>query len=358
MEVITILQPENHVMRPHFPVGERNRTGEERTVSLPSLSFLREMPYAASFPVVFLFMIAACIVCTPLLEKRYGFYRLERMSFPKEAGAETAMRLLVAPETDAALLATGAMQDLPAEIRPIGYSEYRVRSGDTLGAILARSSLRNIGTILSVNRIDNARRIRTGQNLRIPSMDGILHTVVRGDSLAGIGKKYAVPVTALLDANDLSRDTLSPGQSLFIPGASLSPDTLRRAMGELFVYPIRGRLTSRFGYRSDPFTGVRSFHTGIDLASPVGTPVKATLDGKIAVTGYSPVYGNYLIISHDAGFQSLYGHLSAISVKRGQTVAQGAIVGKVGNTGYSTGSHLHFSLYKNGQMIDPFSVLN
>jgi len=76
------------------------------------------------------------------------------------------------------------------------------------------------------------------------------------------------------------------------------------------------------------------------------------------VTGYSPVYGNYVIITHEAGYQSLYGHLSTISVKRGQGVVQGAVIGKVGNTGYSTGSHLHFSVYRNGKMIDPFSVLN
>ena len=150
----------------------------------------------------------------------------------------------------------------------------------------------------------------------------------------------------------------SPGQTLFIPGGSLSTMALRRAMGELFISPVLGRLTSPYGYRKDPFTGVRSFHTGIDIAAPTGTAIKATLDGKVATTGYSPVYGNYVIITHDAGYQSLYGHMSTINVLRGQNVIQGARLGSVGNTGYSTGSHLHFSVYRNGKMVNPSSLLN
>jgi murein DD-endopeptidase MepM/ murein hydrolase activator NlpD len=132
---------------------------------------------------------------------------------------------------------------------------------------------------------------------------------------------------------------------------------LRKALGELFVTPVMGRLTSPFGYRSDPFTGVRTFHTGIDIAAPTGTAVKATLDGKIATTGFSSVYGNYVIVTHGEGYQSLYAHLSSVSVKRGQRITQSAVIGRVGNTGYSTGSHLHFSVYKHGKMIDPKSVL-
>jgi murein DD-endopeptidase MepM/ murein hydrolase activator NlpD len=138
----------------------------------------------------------------------------------------------------------------------------------------------------------------------------------------------------------------------------MSTMALRRAMGELFLTPLRGRLTSPYGYRRDPFTGVRTFHTGIDLAAPVGTPIKATLDGRIATTGYSAVYGNYVIVTHDGGYQSLYAHMHRIQVKRGQWVTQGGILGLVGNTGYSTGPHLHFSVYRNGKMVNPASLLN
>jgi len=323
-----------------------------------SFAFLGETPAVSSFPVLLLLVLSLSVSLSPLFQSRFGFYRLERMDFPSDASSESAMRLMVSPEPDAALLAASAQNDLPMTIQSVSYSSWKVRSGDTLGGILARFGLRNISTLLSANRIDNARRIRVGATLTVPSMDGLMYTVVRGDSLARISGRYAVPVNAILDANDLSEATLRAGQRLFIPGATLSASELRRAMGEVFMLPLRGRLTSRFGWRSDPFTGVRTFHTGIDLAAPYGSPIKATLAGKVATTGYSAVFGNYVILSHDGGYQTLYGHMSAITVTRGQRVAQGALVGRVGNTGYSTGCHLHLSVYKNGKMVDPYSVLN
>jgi murein DD-endopeptidase MepM/ murein hydrolase activator NlpD len=391
MDVITILQPENHISRQGFPLSGRinsrpkapreNRAIRENRASRArvqerqifhdtafgvsgnsaffSFSFagFREMPGPLSLPFLLLLVVTLSLAMTPALQQRFGFYRLDGISMPSDAGAETAMRLLVTPEPDASLLAGTGTSELPSTIQAVRYSEYTVKTGDTAGAILSRSGLKNLGTILSVNKIDNARRIRTGQVLRVPSMDGVLYTVARGDSLSGIAAHYSVPVNAILDANDLSRSTLSSGQVLFVPGASLTSMELRRALGELFIFPLQGRLTSPFGFRSDPFTGARTFHTGIDLASPVGTPVKAILDGRIAVTGFSPVFGNYIIITHDAGFQSLYGHLSYIGVSRGALVTQGMIIGKVGTTGYSTGPHLHLSIYKYGKMIDPLSVL-
>lgn len=357
MDVITFLQPENHVARPHFPVSDRKSARAAFSLSVPSFASLREMPSAASFPVLFLLLVTVALASTPLFQQRYGFYRLDRLDLGTDTAAEAAMREMVTPEPDASLLA-GATAELPLSIRAISYSTYKVRNGDTISAILTRSGLRNIGSILSVNNIDNARRIRSGQALQVPSMDGLLYTVGRGDNLALIAKRYTVPINAILDANDLTASTLTAGEKLFIPGASMSVNALRRAMGQLFIYPVKGRLTSRFGYRSDPFTGARTFHTGIDLAGALGTPIKAVMDGRVATTGYSTLFGNYIIITHDAGYQTLYGHLSSIGVQRGQNVSQGALIGKMGSTGYSTGSHLHLSVYKNGKMIDPFSVLN
>ena len=132
---------------------------------------------------------------------------------------------------------------------------------------------------------------------------------------------------------------------------------LKKAMGELFIYPINGRLTSPFGYRRDPFTGRKSFHSGIDLAAPVGTPIKVILDGVVNFTSYSRIFGNYVIVTHPNGYQTLYGHVNAFSVKKGDKVSQGDIIAFVGNTGMSTGPHLHLSIYKNGKLIDPLSVL-
>lgn len=382
MDVISVLQPENHVARrrypgirqlSHHPASDRGEPvpsfpafgtfPESVSVpeSRPAASFgamFREYPAVLSFPVLFFVAVAALLMVSPVLQYRVGLFRLGRISLPTDVALESTMRTLVLPEASVAELSGDAARDLPPSIQSVSYSEYRVRKGDTMSAILARSGLKSISTLLSVNGIDNARRIHDGQTLRLPSMDGIIYSVARGESLEKIAKQYSVPVTALLDANDLSASTIRVGQKLFIPGAALSARELRQAMGELFLVPVLGRLTSGFGYRSDPFTGVRSFHTGIDLAAPTGTPVRATLYGRVATTGYSNVYGNYVIVTHDDGYQSLYGHLSSISVRRGQTVEQGVLIGRVGNTGYSTGSHLHFSVYKNGKMVNPRTVLN
>jgi murein DD-endopeptidase MepM/ murein hydrolase activator NlpD len=190
-------------------------------------------------------------------------------------------------------------------------------------------------------------------------MDGIMHTVTRSDSLIGIADTYGISMDMLVDANDLSSAVIHRGDRLFVPKATLASLDLKKAMGELFIYPLNSwRLTSPYGYRSDPFTGVRSFHTGIDMAAPQGTPIKASLDGKISVAGYSNVYGNYVIISHGSGYQTLYAHMTSYSVRKGQSVLQGAIIGKVGSTGYSTGAHVHFTVYKNGRTVNPFDFLN
>ena len=325
----------------------KQRTAFNHTIPLMRLNPL---------PFLLIFSILYAVLALPLLRGGAGSYSIRTLSFGEEPSFSRAIHSYIFPEQEnftdqeAAPVADGY-------VSTVTFKDYTVRKGDTVSGIASRAGLRNFGTLLSVNNIDNARRISAGQVLRVPSTDGLLYTVKKNETLAGIAAAHNVSVTALLDANDLTQEILAVGQKLFIPGASLSSFELRKALGELFIYPIRGRLTSPFGYRKDPFTGVRSFHSGLDLAAPTGTAVKATLDGKIAETGFNRIFGNYVIITHDRGYQSLYGHLSAIYVKRGQYVTQGTAVGAVGNTGYSTGPHLHLSIYKNGSLINPFSVL-
>ena len=302
-----------------------------------------------------IFAILYTLLAVPLWMARAGSYTIRAITFGEEPLLNRALHTSIFPDQEN--YTNQAPERTSAYISAVTFRNYTVKKGETVSGIASRAGLRNFGTLLSVNSIDNARRISAGQVLRIPSTDGLLYTVKKNETLASIAAAFKVNVTVLLDANDLTQETLSVGQQLFIPGAALSAFELRKALGELFIYPIHGRLTSPFGYRSDPFTGTKSFHTGIDLAAPTGTAVKATLDGKVAETGVNRIYGNYVIITHDRGYQSLYGHLSAIHAKRGQYVTQGTVVGEVGSTGYSTGPHLHLSIYKNGSLIDPFSVL-
>ncbi|MEL3907170.1 MAG: M23 family metallopeptidase [Treponema sp.] len=315
--------------------------------SLSDTALLRLMLIFAAF---------YALMAYPVFRTPAGSYSIKPMHFATEPAFTRAMHSYVFPEQDI-FEQEAAGTIIPDYVSRVTFKEYTVKKGETISGIASRAGLRNFGTLLSVNNIDNARRISAGQVLQIPSADGLLHTVKKNETLASIAAAHNVSVTALLDTNDLTQEVLTVGQKLFIPGAALSAFELRKALGELFIYPIHGRLTSPFGYRKDPFTGAKSFHSGIDLAAPTGTPVKATLDGRVVETGFNRIFGNYVIISHDRGYQSLYGHLHSVSAKRGQYVGQGAVIGTVGNTGYSTGPHLHLSIYKNGNMINPFSVL-
>ena len=242
---------------------------------------------------------------------------------------------------------------------PVTFQTYTVKAGDSISTISRKFGLSNISTLIAVNDISNVRTLRSGQKLRIPSTDGLVYKVQAGDSLNSLSVKYHVSVEEILDANDLSSESLSKGMNLFIPGAKMDAASLKKAMGELFVYPITAawRLTSRFGPRKDPFTGVASNHTGIDMACPTGTPIRSAMSGTVVYVGWSNIFGNYIIINHGNGYQSLYGHMSKTSVKKGQSVDSSTKIGLVGSTGYSTGPHLHFTVYKNGKLVDPMTLL-
>jgi murein DD-endopeptidase MepM/ murein hydrolase activator NlpD len=117
--------------------------------------------------------------------------------------------------------------------------------------------------------------------------------------------------------------------------------------------PTRGYITSRFGMRFHPILHRYKLHTGVDIAAPTGTPVFAAAAGEVVHAGYWGAYGNAVIIDHGGGVTTLYGHLSRINCRVGATVNKGQHVGAVGNTGWSTGSHLHFEKRRNGQPVSP-----
>lgn len=122
-------------------------------------------------------------------------------------------------------------------------------------------------------------------------------------------------------------------------------------------WPTKGWLTSYFGMRKSPFTGRRVMHEGLDIAANVGTAVTATADGIVARVDYSPGYGKTVVIDHGYGYRTVFGHNSKILVKSGQRVKRGDLIAQVGNTGQSTGPHLHYELRLNGVPIDPRKTL-
>ncbi|MBP9921091.1 MAG: peptidoglycan DD-metalloendopeptidase family protein [Proteiniclasticum sp.] len=124
-----------------------------------------------------------------------------------------------------------------------------------------------------------------------------------------------------------------------------------------FIWPASGRFTSPFGYRIHPISRTRRMHTGIDIANSSGTNIAASQNGKVISAGYKGTYGNLVVIKHGNGMETAYAHLSRISVSVGDVVTQGQSIGKMGSTGGSTGSHLHFEIRKNGTAVNPMNYL-
>jgi len=123
------------------------------------------------------------------------------------------------------------------------------------------------------------------------------------------------------------------------------------------IWPTHGGLTSFFGGRSDPLTGEPAYHSGIDISAEKGQPVYATADGTVQSAGYTGDYGNLIVLKHAFGLSTRYGHLSAYHVKTGDPVKRGDVIGYIGSTGRSTGSHLHYEILVNGQLMNPLQLL-
>jgi murein DD-endopeptidase MepM/ murein hydrolase activator NlpD len=119
------------------------------------------------------------------------------------------------------------------------------------------------------------------------------------------------------------------------------------------IAPTRGWITSDFGYRSSPFTGTREFHRGLDIAGRISTPILAPAEGKVRYVGEHQALGQTVILRHGYGLETVYGHLSEIEVKAGQKIKRGEILGRMGNTGRSTGPHLHYQVQANGVPVNP-----
>lgn len=125
---------------------------------------------------------------------------------------------------------------------------------------------------------------------------------------------------------------------------------------EGLIAPVPGRITSRYGMRRHPILGYRRMHSGLDFRARHGTPIYAAIDGTVNYSGRNGGYGNYVRIRHSGGLATGYAHMSRIAVRNGQQVRRGEVIGYVGSTGLSTGPHLHYEMYRNGQKIDPASV--
>jgi murein DD-endopeptidase MepM/ murein hydrolase activator NlpD len=298
-------------------------------------------------------MIAATMAGASFLAATLISHPHPVISLPNEDSAQEALMAMLEPEPSAPPSGDTALPPLPSLLVE---RTYTVRRGDSLQTIARQFGLRE-DTIISANGLSSKNQLQVGKTLKVPNMNGVYHTVKRNENLSVIARAYGVDMTRIADANNISSSTIRVGDRLFIPNAKLDASVLRNFYGETFIWPVRGPISSPFGYRINPFSGQRTFHAAIDIVVNKGTSVKATREGKVADTGYNAVFGNYVIIRHADGYQSLYAHLNTVLTHKGASVNQGEVIGRSGNTGQSTGPHLHFSIFRNGQAVDPRKYL-
>ncbi|MES3031442.1 MAG: peptidoglycan DD-metalloendopeptidase family protein [Patescibacteria group bacterium] len=234
-------------------------------------------------------------------------------------------------------------------------SLYTVRDGDTLSGIAQMFGV-SVNTILWANDLPKGSAIKNGQTLVILPITGIRYTVKRGDTIKGIVLKYKANLEEVLEYNDLTvSSTIVVGDVIVIPDAEPTAVPVSRLATSRQPATTAHDTNGPFypGYYIRPITGGSKTqglhgHNAIDIGAAIGTSIRASAEGTVISSisngGYNGGYGNYVIISHDNGTQTLYAHNQKNFVKAGDRVEQGQLIAKVGNTGKSTGPHLHFEI--------------
>ncbi len=225
-----------------------------------------------------------------------------------------------------------------------------VRPGESLWTIASKHNI-NIDTLIGANDINDMNQIMPGDELTILPVRGIMYRIGPGDSFSDLISKYDLDKETVMQANNIRNpERLSQGENIILPGAKPEFGYQDR-LNQMFVRPVEGRISSPFGPRWG------RHHDGKDYAVPIGTPVKAAGGGRVVYVGWSSGYGNTVIIEHQQGMRTLYAHLNSFNVSSGQRVNRGQVIARSGNTGRSTGPHLHFEVRVNGRPVDPTGYL-
>ena len=331
-------------------------------------------------------------------EKEYNFVKEEKVEEDKKEGEKDKEKEKPAP---------------PPPPKRAEQITYKVKKKDTIPAIAKRYGIKQ-DTILMNNKDALNNKMKVGDTITFPSIDGLYYKLEKNDTLAKIAKKYGISVVDIVDYNNINPKKLKAGSTIFLKGVTLqkykdvegrliaaqqakedkkknknkekekeqekekpekppkgtkgSPpppppedndDGGRSAAysGAGFAYPVRyAGVSSPFGNRYHPVLKRYILHTGVDLVAKY-VPLRAAKAGVVTFAGNMSGYGKIIIIRHDNGYETRYAHLSVISTNVGEHVNQGDLIGKTGNSGRTTGAHLHFEIRQNGVPKNPMKYL-
>jgi murein DD-endopeptidase MepM/ murein hydrolase activator NlpD len=267
-----------------------------------------------------------------------------------ESAPETAAEASPPEPIDSEELASPSMKILA----------HTMSEGETLSGIASSLGV-TVDQIMASNRIFSSQSIQAGQTLRVPE-EGILHLVKKGQTLTDISLTYAVPIGEITSINAITDPgKIYAGQEIIIPhgDAHLWETVIRLSLGRetRFIYPLMGEIVSPFGWRVHPVLGHRHRHNGIDFDVPTGTTVHAAAMGTVYTVGEKEGYGTWIVLEHQEGYYTAYGHLSTVFVNEGQFVETGQPIAESGNSGISSGPHLHFEVRHGEFPIDPLRYL-
>jgi murein DD-endopeptidase MepM/ murein hydrolase activator NlpD len=240
------------------------------------------------------------------------------------------------------------------------YLDKKLRAKD-LTAVAKKYGV-NIDTIVGANPELADLLARVNQELIIPLKPGVLHQVLdKEETLDLLAELYKVDKESIIKSNNLKRDKVNLLDILFIPAAKpvYMCENLKKIYSKrsIFRSPLSGTYTSLFGTRIHPVTGVKHGHNAVDIRAKIGTWVGAAADGVVVFAGWEENLGYCVKIKHKDGYTTIYGHLSKIYVKPYQKVSAGKLIAKTGNSGRTTGPHLHFAIFRNGAALNPLNYL-
>ncbi len=282
------------------------------------------------------FVIAmVCLVIggsTGLFYLGLDYYQLKQHAFDNKGLKETlALRNEELKLQRAQLHALAQdIEALKTQVRSIERLEEQVRIIADLGETQGASGLVGIGGVPDTPLLQHEMSIETRHTTLIREM----HQQVK--QVHGTAGKKELDLNDLINKLEKKKNILAATPS---------------------IRPVSGVITSPFGHRKSPFTGERGFHSGLDISNRKGTEIVATADGKISFAGKKRHYGNIVIIDHGFGKSTRYAHLNKIRVKRGQKVKRGDVIATLGNTGKSTGPHLHYEVRLNGTPVNPMNYI-